>query len=341
MTQAPTNIGLSPDAETLFDNYLRQVRAALTDSPDVSPDEIEADIREHVENELRTAVRPVVPFVLQAVLNRLGPPTQWLPAGKTVSRSDLPSLWKYVTGQFRRIKNILWRGPEDWRLAYLTFGTFALGIFFLLVGTQEHSRGSAILPLGVVLLIASYFLSRAGINLIEQNGRETGDARRWLLYPPVVLASLVLFLVLIISPPITATAASYGAAHEADRQERWELAGEPRGAPFPSQRYFSNTDLKKYYPEVETTLDKLLAQLPRFKTESLALLFVSIGYASLWGMVIGLLTGWFPATIRMLCFPLGRGSGGNWARKVGLVCLLIFVMWCGLAYRIATDAGVL
>ena len=50
MSGAGTMIEFTPEAEARLVEYLRQVRAALSGSPDVSPDEIEADIREHVEN---------------------------------------------------------------------------------------------------------------------------------------------------------------------------------------------------------------------------------------------------------------------------------------------------
>jgi hypothetical protein len=343
MTYAPTNLGLAPDAEARLDNYLRQVRAALTGTPDVSPDEIEADIREHVENELQTCVRPVSLSVLEAVLNRLGPPTQWLPTGRATPRGELLSVWKYASEQYRRIKNTLWRGPEDWRLAYLAFGTFAFGFFVFLIGTQEdhHSRGSATMPLGIMSLIVSYILSRAGVSLLRQNGGVVDSARKWLLYPPLVLVSLVLLLALVVSPPIIATAGSYEAVRHADRQERWELAGEPRGAHFPDRRYLSNDELKKQYPDVETTLDKFLAQLPRIGAEPLAVLFLFVGCGSLWGAVVGLLASRFPATVRALFVPLGNGFGGKWAGRVGLACFAILVIWCGLVSRIATDAGLL
>ena len=118
---AEHTLGLSPDAEARFEEYLAQVRRALAGVPDVSPAEIEADIREHVENELRAAARPVEPFVLEAVLTRLGPPTQWLPPGRPPVTAQVTAgfatLGQYLKARRRAAWESVWRGPEDWRLA--------------------------------------------------------------------------------------------------------------------------------------------------------------------------------------------------------------------------------
>ena len=59
MTGAIDMIEFTPDAQIRLANYLQQVRSALAGSSDINPDEIEADIREHVENELHDAPQPV------------------------------------------------------------------------------------------------------------------------------------------------------------------------------------------------------------------------------------------------------------------------------------------
>ena len=69
-------IEFTTEAEDRFADYLRQVHTALAGSADVNPDEIEADIREHVENELRMEFAPVGVGPLERVLTRLGPPAQ-------------------------------------------------------------------------------------------------------------------------------------------------------------------------------------------------------------------------------------------------------------------------
>ena len=99
-------------------------------SPDVNPDEIEADIREHVENELHP--RPVPRGCLEAVLEKARSAGQW----GAVDPDVLPR-----TGELRLPlgrppaprSGSVWNGPEDWRLAYLSFGVFAVGVLTIFV----------------------------------------------------------------------------------------------------------------------------------------------------------------------------------------------------------------
>lgn len=128
MTQSFADIGLTADAEARLADYLRQVRAALARSPDVNPDEVEGDIREHVENEVRDRPRPVGRGTLEGVLTRLGPPTQWLPIGHAEPPSHSPV--QYLKARWHAAKQAVWRGPEDWRLPYLAAGVFALSVVF-------------------------------------------------------------------------------------------------------------------------------------------------------------------------------------------------------------------
>ncbi|MDB5309749.1 MAG: hypothetical protein JWO38_3951 [Gemmataceae bacterium] len=323
MTQTSADLGLSAAAEARLAEYLVQVRAALTGVPDVSPDEVEADIREHVENELRTAIRPVALFVLEAVLKRLGPPTQWLPAGRAAPPAEVPSLLGYLRHRARGVVGALWRGPEDWRLPYLSFAVFALGVVAF--------------PLFPLFLIVSYFLSRAGIAVAKEKQIPIDAGRKWLLYPPVVIVGLVLLLGLTLLAPLGVTIAVCGNAVDADQQERWELAGQSGLAP----RFRDNTALMKRYPAVVTTLDRLLIRFPGNRTtkEVGGALFVGAGAFAAWGAVIGLLGARFPGSVRAVFDPLCGPFEGRGAGRVGLTCLLLLAVWCGFAVRILVDAG--
>ncbi|HEY1189795.1 MAG TPA: hypothetical protein VGE74_19255 [Gemmata sp.] len=191
MTFTPADLALSPPAAARLEEYLAQVRAALAGAADVNPDEIEGDIREHVGNELSTAPRPVALAALEAVLTKLGPPAQW-------GAAPDPTVWDRIgdllrgartatTASARRVRLTLWNGPEDWRLAYLSFGIFALGIltFFTLFP---------------VTLVVSYILSRAGLAHARARGVDLGAGRKWLLYPPVVLVSSALLIAVVVWP---------------------------------------------------------------------------------------------------------------------------------------------
>jgi len=162
MTDSPAEVEFAPEAEARFADYLREVRAALAGVPDVNPDEIEADVREHVENELHAKPRPVRLADLEAVLVRLGPPTQWAPARTGLSMS----IGQILRARWQGLREAIWRGPEDWRLAYLAFGVFAIGVLAF--------------PLFPLFLVLSYILSRAAIALAKGKGVALG-ARNWLV----------------------------------------------------------------------------------------------------------------------------------------------------------------
>lgn len=95
---------LTLEAQHRLDRYLQEVRLLLHGATGVDASEVERDIREHIETELREAVSPVSPEELENVLRRLGSPGGW------VDESDVPP--------WRRALARLYLG-EDWRLAYL------------------------------------------------------------------------------------------------------------------------------------------------------------------------------------------------------------------------------
>src|SRR5262249_11311759 len=185
-------VRLTPEARAYFDDYLADVRSAVVGHQSLSPDEIEQDVRDHVYSALDGAREPVSAPQVAAVLDRLGPPAQWGareprsvwedPAGqpkpvghKAVEQiRSLPSDAYHVgRGLAARVRGL----KHDWRLAYVTLGLLVLGMVF------------------PPLLIASYFVARADVALARERG-ETLGARRWLVYPPLVILSLALFLAL-------------------------------------------------------------------------------------------------------------------------------------------------
>ncbi|HEV3484414.1 MAG TPA: hypothetical protein VG106_03330, partial [Vicinamibacterales bacterium] len=111
---------LTPEAQTKLEEYIARMRSALRGSRSVEPAEVEQNVREHVEVALAGAGAPVGAERLDEVLEQLGPPDRWL------AEEDRP-VWRRVV---QRISS----GPEDWRLAYLAFGCFALGLLLLPLG---------------------------------------------------------------------------------------------------------------------------------------------------------------------------------------------------------------
>ena len=160
------------EATARLEGYLLRVRLALRGVPGVSADEVEADIRDHVATALHAVAAPVPLDRLEPVLEALGPPSGWRPAGAAAGGPD----WRAALAALRRrlagVGGVLYRGPEDWRLAYLCLAFTAL----------------AVPTFGLGLLIA-YLLGRAAAELTRERG-ETLSARRWLVYPALVAVSL-------------------------------------------------------------------------------------------------------------------------------------------------------
>jgi hypothetical protein len=155
-------INLTDNAKKHLDNYLQQVRTCLKDCPTVDADEVEQNIKEHIESELQGSLEPVSFDALDDILKKLGSPQQWLP--------EEISWWRKTILRLRT-------GPEDWRLAYLSFGLLVVG--FML------SR--LLLPL---LILASFIVSRAALS--ANNYRIEVKAQKWLIYPSLIIVYLVL-----------------------------------------------------------------------------------------------------------------------------------------------------
>ena len=168
-------VTLSEGAKKSLDDYLRQARTYLRGSRSVDADEIEQNITEHIENELEGEAEPVSYDVLDAVLKKLGSPQQWVPM------EELPWWWKIIY----RLRS----GPEDWRLAYISFGLLVVGFLTL-----------AYAPVCTVFVLASFIVARAVLS-VTADGKEL-KAQRWLIYPSLVLVYVPLFLFLMCWPLI-------------------------------------------------------------------------------------------------------------------------------------------
>jgi hypothetical protein len=166
-------IDLTPEARTRFDQYLERMHRALRGSRAVEASEVEQNVREHVEIALGGASAPIGADRLDEVLAQLGPPDRWL------SEDERP--W------WRRALQRISDGPEDWRVAYVAFGAFALGLLLLPIG------------FGLVFLICAFFLSRAEIELLATRDEALG-ARRWLVLPAIWAMLLGVSLLALVVP---------------------------------------------------------------------------------------------------------------------------------------------
>lgn len=164
---------LTPSARQRFDEYFRRLRHSLRGASPEEAEDVEQSVREHIEVALAEAPAPVGGEQLAEVLDRLGAPDRWVPA-------DERSLLQRVIQRLRS-------GPEDWRLAYLTFGLFLLGLLLLPVG------------IGFFIMIASYLASRAYVDFIETSG-EPAAGRQWLIYPPIGFFLLLTIAFFVVGP---------------------------------------------------------------------------------------------------------------------------------------------
>lgn len=153
------SIAYSQNATGRIEEYLNTVRDCLKTSNSVDAQEVIDGLRDHIERELSGKHQPISEADVIDVIRRLGPPEQF------VDESDL-SWWQKMIQRLRK-------GPEDWRLAYLSFGVLILGS--ILTG-----------PIG---LIASFLLSRASLSV---SGKDECKAKRWLLYPSLVITYAIL-----------------------------------------------------------------------------------------------------------------------------------------------------
>ena len=169
---------LSHDAQADLDRYLQQMRASLRGHTSIDIEDVERDVRGHVDAALDGRPEPIDARSLQEVLRRLGAPEQWVPD------DDLPTWRRLAT---RR------SGMPDW-LAFLGLICAVAGPFLFLV-----EGGPVLWPLPVVLMIAAFVLARASASALASS--QSIATRRWLLFPPL-LAWYVPLGVLLLAWPV-------------------------------------------------------------------------------------------------------------------------------------------
>lgn len=170
-------IDLTPSARQRFDDYFRRLRHSLRRASPAEADDVEQSVREHIEVALAGVPAPVGGEQLAEVLDRLGAPDGWVAADE---RSVLQRMVQQVTDRLRS-------GPEEWRLAYVTFGLFLAALILLPVG------------IGFFLMLASFLASRAYVDFMETK-QEAPGARRWLIYPPIAFFLAIAIGFFIIGP---------------------------------------------------------------------------------------------------------------------------------------------
>ncbi len=170
---------LSDSAKKCLDKYLQQIRTYLRGCKTVDADEVERNIIEHIESEFVGATATVSFEELDAVLQRLGSPRQWVPEEEL-------SWWRKMIFRLRT-------GPEDWRLAYISFGLLIAGL--------------VILPSFIVLIPASFIVARAALS--EAADLDELKAQKWLIYPSLIIVYSFVLSCLLAWPALVLPAVAY------------------------------------------------------------------------------------------------------------------------------------
>jgi len=191
----------SESAKGHLDKYLQGVRACLKECKSVTTDEVLRDINEHIETELESATEPVGFDEVDGVLKRLGNPQQWVP------QEEL-SWWRRIILRLRK-------GPEDWRLAYISLGLLVLAALFSVYNKET---------LSLILAITSFIISRAAVTVIG-NDKELGG-QKWLIYPSLVVVYVFIGFWLLVWPFILLFEIAQGYDHAKIDMFPWNTGNE-------------------------------------------------------------------------------------------------------------------
>jgi hypothetical protein len=305
----------TPEADARLAGYLGQVRAALAAASGVDPAEVEADIREHVDAEFAGRPGSVGLADLDEVLTRLGPPAAWAGGGGDARpiAEQLGAGARAVRDGLRQtargVADVLWRGPEDWRLAYLTFAAFVVALVAVYQGLSYRGPDPYFRPL--VAVLAAYLLARATVTAARVQGVDLG-ARQWLVYPPLVLVSLPLLVGTLAFPLGAGVTVTRIVAHEVEDSKRWP----------------------NHHPAVAPWVRDVFPGLPNVKPIQTGVT-VGVGVAALGYTVLGVLAAAFPGAVRAAFAPFLAGTTGRFGRRLALGAFAVLVAWGVAAYPLA------
>jgi hypothetical protein len=179
---------LSREAQGQFDSYLQRMRASLRGHTSIDVEDVERDVRGHIDAALAGQPEPIDAPSLAAVLKELGAPEQWVPD------DDLPT-WHQALSR-RSL------GPADWRVPALALICCIAGPVLFLVpveGDNGIGQGPLLWPLPVVLPLVGFVVARAAASMLAAAGQSI-DTRRWLLYPPLLVVYVPLAAALLLWP---------------------------------------------------------------------------------------------------------------------------------------------
>jgi hypothetical protein len=174
--QSPGKTEMTPAARRMVERHIAYIRLLLRGARGVVIDEVLADVREHIAAGLAELGAPAPADLadIKHVLQRLGPPEQW------ISPDDLP-YWRRTLLPFLHRLNLL---PK---LPFLALLFAALGL--LGAGT----------PPGLVFFGVGFCLARAWV---ARHGASIEAWQKWLVYPPLAIVYLTLGIPALIWPAL-------------------------------------------------------------------------------------------------------------------------------------------
>ncbi len=187
-------IELTQAARQRLDDYLTELRLTLSEYGSVDPNEVERDIRDHIQAALSEAAAPVDVPLLEPVLRTLGAPADWIEEGQMPWFRRLPREWlAEVRRAAIRAAQRLAVGPESYRLPYLAFLAPAVGwsVFAL-------SGDGGGLVVAIIGMLAGFVFARAALAI--QVDRRPSVAQWWLLSPSLLAVYVPLFVSALVWP---------------------------------------------------------------------------------------------------------------------------------------------
>ncbi|MCK4626537.1 MAG: hypothetical protein KAV00_14555 [Phycisphaerae bacterium] len=285
-------IELTHEAQRRLDRYLDEVKTYLQACPSVDGEEVRRDIMAHIEAELEGCDRPVEAGKLGAILERLGNPRQWVPEEEI-------SWWRKILLRLRR-------GPEDWRLAYITFGLLVLGvllgwIFGDVYRSPRFKRWYFNEEVFVFFAVLSFITARA--SLAVTYGREKLGAQRWLLYPPLLIVYLFIALCVLLWPIVPMVGLAEMIRKFPSLYEHWVR----------------------------------ITRAPERSTKFILLWIPIVGCVlGIWWFILGLVFTRWPGLVRKTLVPFGDNFGRRHSLAICLVGgILLFVCAAGIALAVS------
>jgi hypothetical protein len=280
-------IGLSNEAKNRLDNYLKQVRDSLRDCSTVDAEEVERNIIEHIENELSEEKTPVSIDKLEPVLHKLGSPYQWVPE----FQQEIP--W------WRKLILRLHHGPEDWRLAYISFGILVIPLLIrLLFPWPRRTVGM----FSIFLVIPAFILARAAIARINDIKLITGQ--KWLLYPSLLIVYIPVVFWILLGWPIVFVLETIG------------------------QRSFYNGLFYNFFIDNYKPLG--IWSYTTDVGQGFGLSFIAAAMLGLWWTIVGIICAITPNTVRILFRPFADGFKRKYAHIVIIIGILLALIFAAV-----------